>query len=159
MYRYYCIKLCTRHKCIASYLCPSFSMSESRSYWTTSDRICNFLTMSAYRSGATVGCSYSTLYFHWIKWTTKLVKASHGDYACNAVVEHQYEGTEVVPEAEVVYPEAVPVLATPVIGNALLNHWRWGHLDNLYETKKCTIGLHGAVAAGNCQYHPREPSM
>ena len=30
------------------------------------------------------------------------------------------------------------------VSNAVLNHWRWGHIRDLAATKQCTVGIHGS---------------
>ena len=60
-------------------------------------------------------------------------------------------GSEAVPDARVAYPDAIPVAATPAGSTAMLNHWRWGHLDVDEKTRACTTGMHGQVhTVANC---------
>ena len=57
--------------------------------------------------------------------------------------ENSLSGSEPVPAAQVSYPDAIPVLATPVQSSQMLNHLWYGHHIGLQSTKKSIQGLHG----------------
>ena len=47
-------------------------------------------------------------------------------------------GSETVPDATVVYPTLLPSVAPTTLSTAQLNHHRWGHIQDLADTKLCT---------------------
>ena len=72
--------------------------------------------------------------------------SDYQDAACGAV-QTELTGSETVlcmPDAQVAYPSQAPMQAGADVFNAVLNHWRWGHIKDLTATKKCTVGMHGS---------------
>ena len=55
---------------------------------------------------------------------------AHNAMSATAAHEHEYTGTETVPDAHTCYPNEIPIIDTPENSNATINHWRWGHLHD-----------------------------